>query len=62
MRIGIGIRIKIRIKIRIRIKKQRTWAVQTGHYPHLEKILGHWLRTYICSVDVRLPECVGSRG
>jgi len=49
--IGIGIGIKIRIRIRIRIKMQPT-----------EKILGDGLQTHICSVDLRLRECVGSRG
>ena len=27
----------------------------------LEKILGDWLRTHICTVDVQLRECAGSR-
>ncbi len=52
-----GLRSEIaRIKARIAAE-----GIQSLDVVQLEKILGDWLRTHICSVDVRLRECVGSR-
>ncbi len=45
-------------KIKSRIASE---GIQSLDVVQLEKILGDWLRTHICSVDVRLRECVGPR-
>jgi hemerythrin len=34
-------------------------GIQSLDVVHLEKLLGDWLRTHICTVDVKLRECVG---
>ena len=35
-------------------------GIQSLDVVQLEKILGDWLRTHMCTVDVQLRECVGS--
>ena len=36
-------------------------GIQSLDVVQLEKILGDWLRSHICTVDVRLRECAGAR-
>ncbi len=36
-------------------------GIQSLDVVQLEKILGDWLRNHICTVDVKLRECVGHR-
>ncbi len=53
-----GLRAEI-AKIKARIA---SGGIQSLDVVQLEKILGDWLRTHICSLDIQLRECVDSRG
>ena len=51
--------------LRLEITKIKTriasGGIQSLDVVQLEKILGDWLRSHICTVDVQLRECAGSR-